>query len=358
MREFTLACTAMLVVVSGPTLVSPLYPLFQDRFGLNNGQVGLVAAMYAVTLIPALFVAGPLSDRWGRPALLGPGLALFVLGDLAFIFANSVHWLVAGRLVHGLAMGAFFGPTAALASDLVDKRRPDHAALGVGVASMVGFGIGPLVAGLLIHLDLNPRSSPSSYMCCWWCSAPSSCSSPRGPACRVQLLCAAQTASLGQGTERSRDRVERLSMRALEQLRMVVDGAAPAPPIARRLGFTLKAIAPGEGTVELVLDEGHTSQLRTVHGGVLCDIADAAMGMAYASTLQEGETFATLELKINFLRPVRRGRLLARARVVSAGRTVGLVECDITDDRSRLVARAASTCITLRGVQALNREGG
>jgi predicted MFS family arabinose efflux permease len=160
MREFTLVCTAILVVVSGPTLVSPLYPLFQDRFGLSNGQVALVAAMYAVTLIPALFVAGPLSDRWGRPALLGPGLGLFVLGDLTFIFANSVHWLVAGRLVQGLAMGAFFGPTAALASDLVDKKRPDHAALGVGVASMVGFGIGPFVAGLLIHADVNPGASP------------------------------------------------------------------------------------------------------------------------------------------------------------------------------------------------------
>lgn len=146
-------------------------------------------------------------------------------------------------------------------------------------------------------------------------------------------------------------------MRALDQLRSAVEGATPPPPIARRLGFTLKAIAPGEGTVELVVDESHKSQLGTVHGGVLCDIADAAMGMAYASTLEEGETFSTLELKINFLRPVQRGRLLACARVVSAGCTVGLVECDITDDESRLVARAASTCMTLRGAQALSREG-
>lgn len=160
MREFWLVCTAILVVVSGPTLVSPLYPLFQDRFGLSNGQVGLIAAMYAVTLIPALFVAGPLSDRWGRHALLWPGLGFFVLGDLAFIFANGVYLLVAGRLLQGLAMGTFFGTTAALASDFADKRRPEHAALGVGVASMVGFGVGPFVAGLLIYSNLNPRSSP------------------------------------------------------------------------------------------------------------------------------------------------------------------------------------------------------
>ena len=71
----------------------------------------------------------------------------------------------------------------------------------------------------------------------------------------------------------------------------------------------------------------------TVHGGILCDIADAAMGIAYASGLDEGETFTTLELKINFLKPVRTGRLTATGRIVKAGRTVGLVECDVTDEQ-------------------------
>ena len=62
----------------------------------------------------------------------------------------------------------------------------------------------------------------------------------------------------------------------------------------------------------------------TLHGGALCDIADAAMGMAWASTLGEGETFTTLELKINFLKPVWSGTLRAVGRVVKAGHTVGL----------------------------------
>lgn len=53
----------------------------------------------------------------------------------------------------------------------------------------------------------------------------------------------------------------------------------------------------------------HANPMGTLHGGVLCDIADAAMGMAYASTLEEGETFGTLELKINFLKPVWNARL-------------------------------------------------
>jgi uncharacterized protein (TIGR00369 family) len=93
----------------------------------------------------------------------------------------------------------------------------------------------------------------------------------------------------------------------------------------------------------------------TLHGGILCDIADAAMGIAYASNLNEGESFTTLELKINFLRPVWRARLLATGRVVKQGRTLGLVECDITDERGTLVARATSTCLTLRGQRAQGR---
>jgi uncharacterized protein (TIGR00369 family) len=79
------------------------------------------------------------------------------------------------------------------------------------------------------------------------------------------------------------------------------------------------------------------------------------MGMAYAATLDEHETFTTLELKINFLKPVRTGRLVATGRVVKGGRTVGLVECDVLDDKEHLVARASSTCMTLRGDQALAR---
>jgi len=76
--------------------------------------------------------------------------------------------------------------------------------------------------------------------------------------------------------------------------------------------------------------------------------AARAMGVAYASTLADEESFTTLELKINFLRPFRNGTLTASARVVKAGRTIGLTECDVTDTEGRLIARATSTCMTLR----------
>jgi uncharacterized protein (TIGR00369 family) len=72
------------------------------------------------------------------------------------------------------------------------------------------------------------------------------------------------------------------------------------------------------------------------------------MGIAYAATLGKGETFTTIELKINFLRAVRKGRLTAEANVVKAGSTLGYIECDVRDQDGRLVARAASTCMRLK----------
>ncbi len=135
----------------------------------------------------------------------------------------------------------------------------------------------------------------------------------------------------------------------------IISGAAPPAPIARLLGFRLISAQEGEAVFEMDVDERHWNPMGTLHGGVLCDIADAAMGFAYATRLEEGETFTTIELKINYLRPVWKARLRAVARIVKKGRTVGLVECDVTDEEQRLVARASSTCMTLRGEKAQGR---
>ena len=132
-------------------------------------------------------------------------------------------------------------------------------------------------------------------------------------------------------------------------------GDSPPPPVARLIGFTLTFIAPGQAHIEFEAGAQHANPMGTLHGGILCDIADAAMGMAYASTLGEGETFTTLELKINFLKPVWQARLHAIGCVVTRGRTIGLVECDVLDTHEALVARATNTCMTLRGDQARGR---
>jgi len=127
------------------------------------------------------------------------------------------------------------------------------------------------------------------------------------------------------------------------------------PPVAELIGIEIERAEGGETLMSMVAEERHSNPMGTLHGGILCDLADAAMGMAYYSTLAEGETFTTLEMKINFLRPFWTGRLIARGRVVSRGRTVGMAECEVVDDKGRLIAKATSTCLTLRGEAAVGR---
>jgi uncharacterized protein (TIGR00369 family) len=126
-------------------------------------------------------------------------------------------------------------------------------------------------------------------------------------------------------------------------------------PIARLIGFEVKDIADGRATVVLAAGPQHANPMGTLHGGVLCDIADAAMGIAFASTLAPEESFTTVELKINFLRTVWQAQLKAEGTVLRRGGTIGYVECAITDEKNRLVAKAASTCMVLRGQKAAGR---
>jgi uncharacterized protein (TIGR00369 family) len=127
------------------------------------------------------------------------------------------------------------------------------------------------------------------------------------------------------------------------------------PPVAELIGIDIESAEAGETVMSMVAEERHSNPMGTLHGGILCDLADAAMGMAFFSTLEPGESFTTLELKINFLRPFWTGRLVARGRVVSKGRTVGMTECEVDDDEGRLIAKATATCLTLRGDAASGR---
>src|SRR5574337_804927 len=141
----------------------------------------------------------------------------------------------------------------------------------------------------------------------------------------------------------------------LDLIQAMLRGEVPPPPVALLVGFRLIAAEAGRAAIEFEASERHANPMGTLHGGILCDVVDAAMGMAYASTLDEGETFTTLELKINFLKPVWNARLQAVSRVVKRGQVVGLVECDVLDEEQRLVARASCTCMTLRGQEAQGR---
>jgi uncharacterized protein (TIGR00369 family) len=129
----------------------------------------------------------------------------------------------------------------------------------------------------------------------------------------------------------------------------------PRAAIAELIGFEITSGGDGRAVMTLPAGPQHANPMGTLHGGVLCDIGDAAMGYAFASTLREGETFTTIDLRANFLRPVWNAVLRAEATVVHRGRTVGYVECDVTDEKGRVVAKLSSTCMVLRSEKASGR---
>jgi uncharacterized protein (TIGR00369 family) len=143
--------------------------------------------------------------------------------------------------------------------------------------------------------------------------------------------------------------------RHLEQLERLSRGEVPAPPIATLVGFTAVRFELGGAVMEMTAGPQHANPMGTLHGGVLCDLADAAMGCAMATTLEDDESFTTLDLTAKFVKPIWNARLRASARVVKRTRALGLIECDVEDEEGSLVAKTYSTCMVLRGDVAQGR---
>jgi uncharacterized protein (TIGR00369 family) len=141
----------------------------------------------------------------------------------------------------------------------------------------------------------------------------------------------------------------------LRQLEQIVRGEAAAPPIATLIGLVIVHIELGRSVFEMDAGPQHANPMGTLHGGVICDIADAAMGTAMATTLEDDESFTTLDLTAKYLKPIWRARLRATAQIVKRTRTLGLIECDVVDEKESLVAKVYSSCMVLRGEEAKGR---
>jgi uncharacterized protein (TIGR00369 family) len=141
----------------------------------------------------------------------------------------------------------------------------------------------------------------------------------------------------------------------LANLRQLVDGEGTPPPIAHLIGFALTHVDVGSAVFEMNAERRHANPMGTLHGGVICDLSDAAMGCAVASTLEDDESFTTLDLNAKYFKPVWNAHLRASAHVVRRTRSLALIECDVTDDKGSLVAKVFSTCMVLRGKDAEGR---
>lgn len=112
---------------------------------------------------------------------------------------------------------------------------------------------------------------------------------------------------------------------------------------ARQFGFKLETAEPGRAILRMKVLPRHMQIHGVVHGGVLASLADTAGGLAIYLALPQGSRAATVEMKMNFLEPVERGTVFAEARVLRQGKYLAVIECDLRDDRSRLVAKSLMT---------------
>jgi uncharacterized protein (TIGR00369 family) len=154
----------------------------------------------------------------------------------------------------------------------------------------------------------------------------------------------------------SRVEVERFSLtssRSFDEVLAAINDAVGNPEMAEFWSSTQQARTVGE--LENTDVAKHANPMGTLHGGVLCDVADAAIGTAHATGLVEGESFTSLDLQINFFRPVWNDRLRAIAKPVHLGKTVSRYVCEILNSDGKLVAQVTSTLITLRGEKASGR---
>jgi uncharacterized protein (TIGR00369 family) len=138
-----------------------------------------------------------------------------------------------------------------------------------------------------------------------------------------------------------------LSYDGLGFLKAIIDGTVPHPPISELMGFHLTEAEKGRAVFEGVPEFHHYNPIGTVHAGLAATLLDSALGCAIFSTLAKGDTWTTLELKLNLVRPVTKdtGPIRAEGRILHRGRTVATSEGDLKDRAGKLYAHATTTCM-------------
>ncbi|MEU9192324.1 MFS transporter [Streptomyces hundungensis] len=159
-RQCLLGGAVFAVCMTGTTLPTPLYGLYQDKFGFSELTVTVVYAVYAFGVIGVLLLAGNVSDTVGRRPVLLWGLGFAAASAVCFLCANGLGWLYAGRLFSGLSAGLFTGAATAYVMDLAPRDGAARATFVATAANMGGLGCGPLLAGLLAQYAGRPLVLP------------------------------------------------------------------------------------------------------------------------------------------------------------------------------------------------------
>ncbi len=143
------------------------------------------------------------------------------------------------------------------------------------------------------------------------------------------------------------------SIGGLDYLRAIMEGKIAPPPVAMLLGYQLREIDVGRVVFELEPAEYHYNPFASMHGGIMSTVLDSAMTSAILTTLPAGVGCSTLEIKVNFVRPIttRTGLVRCEGKIVHGGNRIAIAEGRITDSRDKLCSFAVSTCLVFRVAQ-------
>ena len=138
--------------------------------------------------------------------------------------------------------------------------------------------------------------------------------------------------------------LERSGLQTMEAIR---DGILPPPPIAMLMQFDIRSLEEGRVEFGCTLDESVYNPIGVVHGGLVCTLLDTVAGCAVHTTLPSGMAYTSIEIKVNYLRPVHAasGPLTAIGRVTKPGRRVAFAEGEVRDSAGRVVATASSSLL-------------
>lgn len=137
------------------------------------------------------------------------------------------------------------------------------------------------------------------------------------------------------------------TMSGLEYMQALLDGTVPPPPIISLMDMRPVAVETGSVTFECEPGESHYNPIGAVHGGFACTVLDSVAGCAVQTTLPQGMGYTSLEIKVNYLRPLstKTGPLTAVGRVIKPGNRVAFAEAEIRDAEGKVVATASSTLL-------------
>lgn len=126
--------------------------------------------------------------------------------------------------------------------------------------------------------------------------------------------------------------------------------------ISKTLKMTIIDVGEQRAVVEIKADpEIHGNQQGTVHGGLLCELADAAIGTAHSTVKNHDQSFTSLDIKVSFIRPSWKAKLRAEAFPIYSGKSITHYKCEIKNEDDKLIAYAMSTVMTLNGDKAKGR---